>query len=622
MLSLVLAMTLLARGNLVPSGLPVEDRWGPMPQLPVEVELLSPPPGQMYVEDLWRVRLTNTSTETFSVYLFVTIEEVSRGLLMDATTSVFILPPGTMVLSSVELSPISTEFYDSGFESSVGRMGNFPDGLYTVTIYVYEEGGGLLGSGGMTQEVRNHTAPALQFPVDGETVSQPLPLFSWLPSVPSGDISYDLRIVRVLEGQSPQSAVSANPAWFHQEGIEDSQLAYPVIADGLDCGQTYAWQVEGFYQGVSVGASDVWTFTYDSSEILAEEGSAVWSFETGGRVYCSPAIAPDGSIVCGSDDGSVYSLDRSGSEQWRYSPGGRVFAVMTQPDGRIFASGDFGVLCLDASGFPVWHNPLDGRVAACPLMLPSGALLAGSVEGVLYALDGSTGEIEDSLGNEDGIYLPPVADSTGTLYFACDDGLLRSVEYVQESGFTENWSFRAEDGIAGGPVVFAGRVYAAAGREVFCLDMEGRQVWRSRLPSEVYTGPVIAAGGIVYTGTGSGNVYALGHDTGERTGIVPAGAVVTSTPALNVTGALVFGCEDGRVHCYSPSGFLLWDFQTGDQVRSSPAIGMDGTVYFGSDDHMIYAVKGSGAGPMLDGWPQYCLDASRNGSLAPKTGSM
>lgn len=617
MLSTLLTALLISQRGLAPVPIPVDPGTGPgYPQLPVEVELLSPPPGQMYVEDLWRVRLTNNSTETFSVFLFVTIEEASQGLLMDATTSAFLLPPGILFMSSVELSPISTEFYDNQFEESVSRMGGFPDGLYVITIYVYEEGGGLLGQGGLTQDVENHSAPELLYPSDGEEIQSPLPQFSWMPTVPSDGILYDLRIVELLYGQAPQSAITANPALFLREDIDEPLLAYPVVAESFLTGHSYAWQVEGFYQGVSVGASEVWTFTCGASETEGEEGSGIWSFETGDRVYCSPALAPDGSIVCGSDDGTVYSLSGAGSEQWRFTAGGPVYAVVTSEDGSVFAAGSFGVCHLDPSGFPLWRNPVTGQVTACPLILPSGFVMAGSSDGVLYSLDGFTGEVADTMRCDGGIRLAAAADSAGTVYLADDGGVLHAVSCSETGELSEEWAFRADDEFSGGPAIFDGRILAAADRQVMCWDMDGRQAWKSTLPSAVYTGPVVSASGRVYAGTGSGNVYVLESDTGIRTGVVPAGAVITSTPALMVTGAMVFGCEDGRLHCYSPSGFVLWKFQTGDQVRSSPTVGMDGTIYFGSDDHRIWAVTGSGAGPMSGGWPQFCLDSSNNGSLA------
>jgi hypothetical protein len=95
MLSLVLSILILVDRAALPAPQAMApDYPQPPQQLPVEVELISPPPGQIYVEDLWRVRLYNTSSEIFSVYMFITIEVAGAGLVMDATTAVFLLPPG------------------------------------------------------------------------------------------------------------------------------------------------------------------------------------------------------------------------------------------------------------------------------------------------------------------------------------------------------------------------------------------------------------------------------------------------------------------------------------------------------------------------------------------------
>ena len=74
MLSLVLSvLILLDRAALPFPQAAAPDIAQPPQQLPVEVELISPPPGQIYIEDLWRVLLHNTSLEIFSVYMFITI---------------------------------------------------------------------------------------------------------------------------------------------------------------------------------------------------------------------------------------------------------------------------------------------------------------------------------------------------------------------------------------------------------------------------------------------------------------------------------------------------------------------------------------------------------------------
>ncbi|MCD4775134.1 MAG: PQQ-binding-like beta-propeller repeat protein [Candidatus Aegiribacteria sp.] len=614
MLSLLLSMLMLVDRALLPTPQLLTQDFGqpPPPQLPVVVRLIPPAPGQMYVEDLWRISLNNTMSEVFSVYLFVTIEKAGAGLLMDATTSVFLLPPGYLELSSSEMSPISTNFYDPVFETSVGQMGGFPDGTYIITFYVYEEGGGLVGTGDFTQNVENHAAPELQYPTDNSEVTEPLPIFIWFPSFPPGIVEYSIRIVNILEGQSPESAISANPAWLTANDIFTEELVYPVYASSFKYGDSYAWQVEGFYDGSSVGKSEIWTFSCVNPGIFGEEGSEIWSFETGDRVQCSPAIALDGSIICGSFDGFIYSLDQKGSELWRYPAGGPVYAVAIGQDGRIFATGDFGICCIDPSGFLVWNNNMTGPVRACPLILPSGKLYAGSIEGIFYSIDTFSGEIADTLKTDNSIVLPAASDSSGTIYFTCDANSIYAVD-DDSSGFTTKWTFRAGDSFSGGPVIFGDNIYAAAGKEVLCFSMDGSQIWNSRLPSQIYPGPVVSSNGTVYAGTWSGNIYALEWDTGRRAGAIPAGTVVTSTPALNITGSLFFGCDDACLHCFSASGFLLWKFETKGAVRSSPVIGIDGTVYFGSDDNWIYAIAGSGSGPMTDGWPQYCKNSFNNG---------
>ena len=617
MAALVISIALMMEGI----GLPIPAGEGvPPPQLPVVVDFVPPPPGQMYIESLWRMRLNNLSSETYSAYVHVNIEKSGEGLLMEATTSVFLLPPGVISLSSADLSPINTEFYSNSFENSVSLMGDFPDGFYIITVYVYEEGGGLLGTGSFTQEVQNQTPPELHYPPDGSEVTEPLPLFTWLPSLPEGDIQYTLRIVNVLSGQSPENAMTSNPAFFTREDLTGSELAYPVYAHRLETGEKYAWQVEAFGMGVSVGESEIWSFTCGGSGMAADQGSALWQFETGKSVVCSPALTIHGSVVCGSHDGRIYCIDSRGMETWRYATGGEVYAVSVGPGGKIYASGSFGMCCLDPSGFCIWRTGITGKVTACPAVSADGIVYAGSEEGLFYALNAEDGSLLDTLETDGPITLPAAIDSSGKVYFAGRDNYIRCVS-LTEGALEEVWSFRADDPFCGGPVLFGGNVYAVAGREVMCLLGDGTPLWSARLPSMAYTGPVVSSSGDVTVCTVSGNAYSLEGGTGRRAGVIPSGAVITATPAITVTGSILLGCDDNTLKCFTPSGFSLWEYETEGVVRSSPTIGVDGTIYFGSDDNSIYAVSGTGEGPMLDGWPQFCLDSSNNASLQEGDGS-
>jgi len=581
------------------------------PQLPVEVELVEPPGGQLYVESLWRVRLFNTSSETFSVYLFVTIEESSLGLLMEATTASFILPPGMMPMSSADLSPINTEFYNSSFESSVGIMGGFPDGIYNVNISVYEDGGGILGSGSFIQDVTNHSDPVLQYPLDQTMVMESCPVFTWIPTLPATDVTYTFRLVEVLGGQSPASAITANPAVLEQNDLTGESFAYPVYADALQPGINYGWQVKAYYMGTAAGCSEVWSFQVSGGTDAEEDGTGLWQMETGDRVTCSPALTPEENVICGGRDGFIYVVDPLGSLLWSYSAGGSVHSVTLGPQNRIYATGAFGICCMDPAGMLLWRTSVTGRILSCPAVPEEGPLFTCSEEGILFALDRETGAILDTLDLENRVHLPPAMDAGGRIFAADGGGDLLCAVYGDD-GLQREWEFGTGETFTGGPVVHGGRIYGAAGREIQCFTPEGRQLWRSVLPSHVYAGPVISDRNVLYAATGSGNIYVLDSSGGERAGVVAAGAVITSTPALNAAGEMIFGCEDGILRCMSSAGLELWSFETGGAVRSSPVLGMDGTVYFGSDDQHIYAVAG-GTGPMLRGWPKFCLNSGNNG---------
>ena len=39
-----------------------------------------------------------------------------------------------------------------------------------------------------------------------------------------------------------------------------------------------------------------------------KSGTALWEFETGGKVFSSPAIGSDGTVYVGSDDNKLYAI--------------------------------------------------------------------------------------------------------------------------------------------------------------------------------------------------------------------------------------------------------------------------------------------------------------------------
>ena len=87
----------------------------------------------------------------------------------------------------------------------------------------------------------------------------------------------------------------------------------------------------GFFSSPAIGFGRVYAARDDGTVFALDEktGKVDWSFDTGGPVYGSPAIAhvpgTPPSVYIGSEDGRFFALDaRTGKPRWRFDVGGPV----------------------------------------------------------------------------------------------------------------------------------------------------------------------------------------------------------------------------------------------------------------------------------------------------------
>jgi len=248
----------------------------------------------------------------------------------------------------------------------------------------------------------------------------------------------------------------------------------------------------------------------------------------------------------------------------------------------------------------VWSWPFDGDefVWSSPAVA-DGVVFVGSYDGILYALNASTGAKIWQRRTGGPIWSSP-AVAGGVVFVGSDDGNLYALNAATGAKL---WSFATGGPLDSSPAVAEGVVYVGASKgTVYALNAAtGAELWSHPTGGGfVFSSPAVA-NGIVYVGADllnspfaphPGSLYALDATTGAELWKFSLSQEVDSSPA--VAGGVVYvGCFDGSVHALDAStGAELWSYQTDGGVWSSPAVA-GGVVYVGSEDESVYALDAS-----------------------------
>lgn len=377
---------------------------------------------------------------------------------------------------------------------------------------------------------------------------------------------------------------------------------------------THTFLIPGIYNVVIQITDEQGTVFNDTQQVYV--WGEKWAYDLGFQIKPqSPAIADDGTIFIGSEDNTnFHAINPDGTLKWTYSQlGDNVYSsAAIGNDGTIYVgSKDNNLHAINPDGTQKWIFDIGGdAIYATPAIADDGTIYIGSDSDNLFAVnpDGTQKWVFNTAGNN--IRSTPAIAADGTVYITSDDDNLYALD---SSNGSVLWSFpvggNAQSGIAidsDGAIIVGVDLGGSAGA-VFAVNPDGTQKWNANVIGRISVCAPAIADGRVYVGTKEGeNLLALNASNGSQIwSFSTPGAILNSSPAIDVNGVIYFGSWDNNVYAVNPDGTLKYKFLTGGDVWSSPAIGPDGTIYVGGYDGKLHALEMFSGGLANDTWPMF-----------------
>lgn len=353
------------------------------------------------------------------------------------------------------------------------------------------------------------------------------------------------------------------------------------------------------------------------------DGDLIWKAYLESGIQGSPAVGDDGTVYCGSSNGSFFALNPDGTLKWRVRTAGVVSgSAAIGGDGTVYVPSQDGYLYALApdDGTELWRFKISEPVTFLvnrPAIAADGTIYCTSPDGNLYAVapDGTGRWV---FGTQARISGSPAVGADGTIYFGSHDGRF----YAVGPDGSPRWNFavdgeefRTSPAIAQDGTIYAGCTDAS----LYAFSPSGALVWSTEVRTAhlgtIFSSPVIGEDGTVYVCNHGGLVFAVSPG-GDVLATVALSGTITSTPAIDDDGTLYVGASGPHAfYAIGPDSEIAWS-KTFDYsiYYSSPAI-VDDVVYIGCDDNYLYAFEISSAGLADSPWPMANRDAKHSGRV-------
>lgn len=337
---------------------------------------------------------------------------------------------------------------------------------------------------------------------------------------------------------------------------------------------------------------------------LPDEPELLWRFQADAPIYYAP-VADEDRIYFSTSKGGVFALDLTGNEVWSqhyfqepYRDGRprveRFDAPISTFQSTVLIGAMRGlVYALDgATGDEKWTYDIGGPVLGTvnfhdPSETPGDerVFIIEQGEGVLHAVDLASGEGLWSTPGVERCDGSPSIKGNAIIFGSCAAAL--HVFSADDGSWVKDIAFDEESQVAGGAAIVGDSAYVGShsGRLFHAGLNSGEVVWVNEDSyDEIFETPAVSKDFVVFSSY-DGSVYALDRSTGKKVWVYESDGTPTSPV---IAGDKVIVTTDGVLMLLRlATGEVVWSTEISDET-SSPSI-INGMIVVGSDDGTVTA---------------------------------
>jgi outer membrane protein assembly factor BamB len=404
------------------------------------------------------------------------------------------------------------------------------------------------------------------------------------------------RLVRSADAEA-RPAVASNPTTTSPDEAPTNDDSVAAGAQLVTPGATHRWidvrRSRRTFIKIAAGAATLGATGIGALVLSRNKSSGrpapVWTFETGGPVYSSPAV-DNGLLYVGSNDQNLYAIDAlEGRQVWRYETGGAVTSSPMVVNGVVYVgSNDQNVHAVTAAtGVRRWSFATEGIIHSSPTV-DNGVLYVGSRDHNVYAVNVDNGEQVWRFTGNDWFNSSPLAVD-GSIFIGCRD---MNVYALDGRTGEKRWSYTTASSVDSSAAVSGSTLWIGSDdHHVYALNSEsGAWIWDFDTGGGVVSSPSVV-GDVLYVGGYDGYLHALDVTTGLERWRHRTGNIIRSSPAV-VGGVVYIGSRDFSLYAVdAQSGLLRWQFATEAPIDDSSPLVVGDLIYIGSLDHRVYALS-------------------------------